>query len=89
MLEQFATSSASQAFADPPLGLFDRQQYRDVHGCEPGIDWKEATPDDIREAAGQEHPCIVFLSPPCKGFSGVLSQKESATQKYRILRRNL
>jgi site-specific DNA-cytosine methylase len=69
------------------LDLFDRQQYRDFHGCEPGIDWKEATPDDIREAAGQEHPHIVFLSPPCKGFSGLLSQKKSATQKYQALNR--
>jgi site-specific DNA-cytosine methylase len=67
------------------LDLFDRQQYIDFHGVEPPAGWKEATPDDIRRAAGNEFPNIVFLSPPCKGFSGLLSQKLSLTPRYQAL----
>src|SRR5438105_2230660 len=67
------------------LDLFSRQQYRDFHGVEPPPDWKEATADDIRRAAGYEYPNIVFLSPPCKGFSGLLSEKLSLTPRYQAL----
>jgi site-specific DNA-cytosine methylase len=69
------------------LDLFDRQQYIDFHGVEPPPGWREATPDDIRRAAGNETPNIVFLSPPCKGFSGLLSQKLSLTPRYQALNR--
>lgn len=69
------------------LDLFDRQQYIDWHGSEPPADWVEATPDDIRQAAGNERPHIVFTSPPCKGFSGLLSQKVSSTRRYQALNR--
>ncbi|MAD44078.1 MAG: DNA cytosine methyltransferase [Oceanospirillaceae bacterium] len=69
------------------LDLFDRQQYIDWHGKEPGPEWKEATPADIQKAAGNESPNIVFTSPPCKGFSGLLSQKKSESVKYRALNR--
>jgi site-specific DNA-cytosine methylase len=69
------------------LDLFDRQQYIDFHGFEPPPGWREATPDDIRRSAGNEHPNVVFLSPPCKGFSGLLSQKLSLTPKYQALNR--
>ncbi len=69
------------------LDLFDRQQFIDFHGCEPPLDWREATVEDIRRAAGNEHPNVVFLSPPCKGFSGLLSQRLSLTPKYQALNR--
>jgi len=69
------------------LDLFDRQQYTDWHGSEPPEDWREATPADIRNAAGNERPHIVFTSAPCKGFSGLLSQSKSGTQKYQALNR--
>ena len=69
------------------LDLFDREQFRDFHGCEPPMGWREATVDDIRRAAGNEHPNVVFLSPPCKGFSGLLSQTLSLTPKYQALNR--
>ncbi|TQV85215.1 DNA cytosine methyltransferase [Exilibacterium tricleocarpae] len=69
------------------LDLFDRQQYIDWHGQEPPSDWQEATPDDIRRAAGNERPHMVFTSPPCKGFSGLLSQRVSATKRYQALNR--
>ncbi|MDR2092365.1 MAG: DNA cytosine methyltransferase [Azoarcus sp.] len=69
------------------IDLFDRDQYRDFHGVEPPADWHEATPADIRRAAGGEYPNIVFLSAPCKGFSGLLSETRSRTAKYQALNR--
>lgn len=69
------------------LDLFDRSQYLDWHGHAPPADWREATPDDIRRAAGNERPHIVFTSAPCKGFSGLLSQSKSVTEKYQALNR--
>lgn len=69
------------------LDLFDREQFIAFHGREPGQDWAEATPADIRRAAGNERPHIVFLSAPCKGFSGLLSESKSKTGKYQALNR--
>jgi site-specific DNA-cytosine methylase len=69
------------------LDLFDRSQYIDFHGCEPPTTWREATIEDIRRAAGYLHPHIVFLSAPCKGFSGLLSETLSRTAKYQALNR--
>lgn len=69
------------------LDLFDRDQYIKWHGHQPPEDWRECTPDDIRRAAGNERPNIVFTSSPCKGFSGLLSQKKSTTDKYQALNR--
>ncbi|MGE4298923.1 MAG: DNA cytosine methyltransferase [Desulfovibrionaceae bacterium] len=77
-----------QRLANAPgtvLDMFDRQQYREFHGCEPPEDWHEATPDDIRRAAQGQRPHIVFLSAPCKGFSGLLSESKSRDSKYRAL----
>jgi site-specific DNA-cytosine methylase len=69
------------------LDLFDRNQYRAWHGCEPPPDWREATPADIRRAAGDEPPDILFTSPPCKGFSGLLSERLSTSERYAALNR--
>jgi site-specific DNA-cytosine methylase len=69
------------------LDMFDREQYRAFHGREPGPDWREATPQCIQRAAGGERPHIVFLSAPCKGFSGLLSESKSKTAKYQALNR--
>ena len=69
------------------LDLFDRSQYIAFNGKEPPADWREATPADIRAAAGHEFPHIVFLSAPCKGFSGLLSENRSRTDKYQALNR--
>ena len=69
------------------LDLFDREQYIAWHGHEPPRDWREATPEDIRRAAGNERPHIVFTSPPCKGFSGLLNETRSRTAKYQALNR--
>lgn len=69
------------------LDMFDREQYRAFHDREPGPDWREATPQDLQRAAGGERPHIVFLSAPCKGFSGLLSEAKSKTAKYQALNR--
>ena len=69
------------------MDLFDREQFEAFHGRAPGSDWREATPDDIRQAAGGERPHIVFLSAPCKGFSGLLSETRSLNARYQALNR--
>jgi site-specific DNA-cytosine methylase len=69
------------------LDLFDRDQYRAFHGSEPPASWKEATTTDIHRAFNNERPHIVFLSAPCKGFSGLMSETKSQTNKYQALNR--
>lgn len=69
------------------LDLFDRSQFMDFHGFEPPAGWREAGPAEIRAAAGGEYPHIVFLSAPCKGFSGLLNETRSKTDKYQALNR--
>ncbi len=69
------------------MDLFDRDQYIAFHGKQPPAGWREATAEDIQRAAGYERPNIVFLSAPCKGFSGLLSQSLSTTAKYQALNR--
>ncbi len=69
------------------LDLFDRSQFMDFHGVEPPAAWKEAGPMEVRAAAGGEYPHIVFLSAPCKGFSGLLNETRSKTAKYQALNR--
>jgi site-specific DNA-cytosine methylase len=67
------------------LDLFNREQYEAFHGREPPAGWREATPADIRAAYGPKRPDVVFLSAPCKGFSGLLSSTQSKTDKYQAL----
>lgn len=67
------------------LDLFSRDQYLRFHGHEPPKGWKEATPQDIHKAFNYEKPHFVFTSPPCKGFSGLLAESTSKTDKYQAL----
>lgn len=69
------------------LDLFDREQFTTFHGKEPPAGWSEATPADIRNAHGDAPLDVMFISAPCKGFSGLLSQKASTTEKYQALNR--
>ena len=69
------------------LDLMDREQYVAFHGRQPPEGWREATPADIRAAAQGRRPNCVFLSAPCKGFSGLLSEAKSLTSKYQALNR--
>lgn len=67
------------------LDLFTRDQYTRFHGQEPPAGWREANPDDVRRAAQNESPDAVFISSPCKGASGLLSETMSLTPKYQAL----
>ncbi len=69
------------------LDLFDDEQYRAFHGHPPPADWRAATPQDIQAAAQHQRPNIVFLSAPCKGFSGLLAEGKSKSDKYQALNR--
>ena len=69
------------------MDLFDRDQYVSFHGRQPPAGWKEATPADIHRAFGYERPHILFTSAPCKGFSGLLAENKSRTDKYQALNR--
>jgi site-specific DNA-cytosine methylase len=67
------------------MDLFTREQYIAFNDKEPPAGWREATAADIRRAAGNESPNIVFISSPCKGASGLLSESLSKTAKYQAL----
>lgn len=69
------------------MDLFSRADYIAFHGNEPSADWCEATADDLLEATGGEYPDVVFLSPPCKGFSGLLPSERAVSEKYQALNR--
>lgn len=69
------------------LDLFDRDQYAAFHGKQPPPEWREATPADVLRAAGGICPDIVFSSPPCKGFSGLLPSASAGSEKYQALNR--
>lgn len=67
------------------MDLFTREQYTALQGVEPPTASREATPADVRRAAGYQHPHCVFISSPCKGASGLLSETLSRTPKYQAL----
>ncbi|MDU2064398.1 MAG: DNA cytosine methyltransferase [Sporomusaceae bacterium] len=68
------------------MDFFSRDDYIAFHGKEPPEDWQEVTPWDLYRAAG-DYPDVIFLSPPCKGFSGLLPSKSAASEKYQALNR--
>ena len=43
------------------------------------------TPAEVRRIAGPVAPDVVFMSPPCKGASGLLSQTLSESPKYQAM----
>lgn len=65
--------------------LFSLEQYIAFNGKKPEPGWREFGLDDFRKAFGYEVPHILFLSAPCKGFSGLLSEARSKTGKYQAL----
>lgn len=67
------------------MDLFSLPQYRAFWGSEPPPGWREAGPADVHRAFGYERPHVVFLSAPCKGFSGLMSESKSKTAKYQAL----
>jgi site-specific DNA-cytosine methylase len=67
------------------MDLFDRDQYRKWHGQEPTDEWQEVTPWDVWVAFGYQVPDYIFLSAPCKGFSGLLPGEKAESEKYQAL----
>ncbi|WP_119738980.1 DNA cytosine methyltransferase [Pseudomonas sp. Larv2_ips] len=67
------------------MDLFTHDQYTRFHGKEPPAGWSEASADDLRRAANNERPDAVFISSPCKGASGLLSETMSLRPKYQAL----
>lgn len=67
------------------VDLFSLDQYLKWHGHMPPEGWREATADTVRAAAQWQFPDIVFLSAPCKGFSGLQSPTRASTPKYQAL----
>lgn len=45
----------------------------------------DITPAELRARFGARGPDVVFLSPPCKGSSGLLSEAQARKAKYRKL----
>ncbi|WP_066297787.1 DNA cytosine methyltransferase [Bacillus sp. FJAT-29937] len=66
------------------LDLFSREQYIQFHGKQPPESWEEITPGKLRKIVG-DIPDVIFTSPPCKGFSGLLPEASAKTQKYQAL----
>ncbi len=77
----YTLNGVTQACVD----LFSLDQYLAWHGHMPPEGWREATADTVRSAAQWRVPDIVFLSAPCKGFSGLLPAQHAATLKYQAL----
>lgn len=77
--------NAGPGRAGTVMDLFTREQYVAFHGKLPPADWHEATAVEVRCAAGNESPNVVFISSPCKGASGLLSESLSKTAKYQAL----
>ncbi len=77
----YTLNGVTQACVD----LFSLDQYLAWHGHMPTEGWREATADTVRAAAQWRFPDIVFLSAPCKGFSGLLPALHASTLKYQAL----
>lgn len=45
------------------------------------------TTAEMLAASGGEAPDVIFTSPPCKGYSGLLASKLAKTEKYQALNR--
>jgi len=45
------------------------------------------TAEQLRDFAGGKVPDVVFMSPPCKGFSGLLSKKAARSKRYQAMNR--
>lgn len=83
--------------------LFSRDQFLDYHAecAEPDAErcracgntgrppqgWREMVPANVRAAFQDLRPHIVFMSAPCKGFSGLMPRKRSLSRRYQALNR--
>lgn len=67
------------------VDLFNREQFIMFHGKEPGADWTELTPKELRRHCSGRRPDVVIMSTPCKGYSPLLPEKTSQQPKYQAL----
>lgn len=67
------------------MDLFSEADYKAFHGQEPPEDWQEVVPGDLLKATGGIYPDVIFTSPPCKSFSGLLPAKSANSPKYQSL----
>ncbi|MFT3819865.1 MAG: DNA cytosine methyltransferase [Rubrivivax sp.] len=67
------------------IDFADRSQYIAINGHEPPTGWREATPGDLHRASRGRRPDAIFLSAPCKGFSGLLPESKSINPKYTAM----
>ena len=74
-----------RGLASTVMDGFSRDQYIAFHGHEPPAGWREATPEDVRRAAHWLYPNVIFLSAPCKGFSGLTPESRARSAKYQAL----
>lgn len=49
------------------------------------VDVSKVTAAELRMRYGYRAPDVIFMSPPCKGSSGLLSEKKAKSAKYRKL----
>ena len=47
------------------------------------VDVNDISPEQLRELYGVTPPDVVFLSPPCKGGSALLSNEDAESEKYQ------
>lgn len=47
------------------------------------VDVNDISPEQLRELYGVTPPDVVFLSPPCKGGSSLLSNEDAESEKYQ------
>lgn len=83
-------ASVMNLFSADDFIAFDGKYDKSGRMVQPGVlpaGWRDVTPADVRAAAGGRRPHVVFTSAPCKGFSGLLSNAASASQKYQALNR--
>lgn len=65
--------------------IFSLEQYLAFHGKAPPPGWREATVADFHAAAQHRRPNVLVITAPCKGFSGLLSEKASKGARYQAL----
>lgn len=99
--DPLACEAYEQLTGDPATcwDLFDREQFIAFHSkppskkhpnglrVEPPSGWRPIMPEDLRARFGKVAPDVVFLSAPCKGFSGLLPNEAAQSAKYQALNR--
>lgn len=66
-----------------PAGCRDFDRLTGIKSTQADI--AEMRPADLVAACGGKHPDVIFLSPPCTGFSGLLGEAKSKAPKYQAL----